>query len=495
MVFLGLDIGTSGCKGVFIGLSGNVLAYAYKPYPTFRHQTGWIEQDPRDWWQAAIDVVAHCFHQSGLHKDDIKACGVTGHFSTVVLVDSEGVPTGNAILYSDFRATKEAQELGDKFGFETFTNRTGLQRHYFANLPVTKLRWLIKHDPERVRMARWILEPNDYINLYLTRKAGADHVQMGWSGLVGRGETTVNSMLADFAGCDASLWPERIHPVEVLGTVTEKASKEIDLKPGIPVVAGTGDGICGILGAGVVKPGVVVDCAGSTGIVGVAVEHDTFIDEEIFTVRAEGLIKNVDLAYSSMANAGNCLEWFVSAWSGRSDQDIDFVSLERECVLETEGPGEVIFLPYLDGAYSPAVDPEARGAFLGLSAHHRRSHLYRAILEGVAYGMAEVIYKLEDRPEAIRAAGGGAASDFWLQIKADILGLPVERIACVHTGCIGAAILGAVGGGFYDSVIEASDNLVKITGRVEPDPYKHRKYLDVAKAFNNAFSCLRDIKI
>src|SRR5229473_227731 len=433
-VLVGLDVGTTGVKAVAISPDGRVLATASEEYALSTPRPGWAEQDPEDWWRAA---------QACLERLPVGHVGLSGQMHGLVVLDAEDSVLRPAILWNDQRTAAECMEIEARVGLERLIELTG--NRALTGFTAPKLLWLRRHEPDTYARIRHVLLPKDYVRLRLTGEHAIDAADAS------------GTLLFDVAG---RRWSNEVCaalevPLEWLPPVHESTE-----------IAGAGDQAAAALGVGIASVGPVSVVLGTSGVVFAvlpAYAPDVRARVHVFCHAVPGTWH----AMGVMLSAAGSLAWL------RRVVGADYGVLDDEAARWAPGTEGLLFAPYLAGERTPHADPDARGAFAGLSLRHDRGALARATLEGVAYGLRdslELLRSLGVRPELGRASGGGAASDLWLRIVASVLGLPLERTESEEGSAFGAALLAGVRAGVFRDAADAVARCVRVRDRVEPDP-------------------------
>jgi xylulokinase len=448
----GIDVGTTATKGVAIDPDGDVLARAEAGYPLSTPRPGWAEQDPEDWWRATEKVLGDLTEAAG----DPAGIGLSGQMHGLVALDASDAVLRPAILWNDQRTQAECEEIERTIGLDKLIALTG--NRALAGFTAPKLLWLRANEPDVYDRIARIALPKDYVRLRLTGEHATDVsdasgtllldvAHRGWSGQV----------------LDAL----QINP-DWLPRVLESPETSGHTQAGVPVAAGAGDQAAGALGVGVDKPGPLSVALGTSGVVFAAL--DAFAADP--EARVHAFCHAVPQAWHAMGvmlSAAGSLTWLRHV----TDPQAPFDALLKEAEAWPPGTEGLTFLPYLAGERTPHADPDARGAFTGLSIRHDRGALVRAVLEGVAFGLRDsldLIAGLGEAPQLGRISGGGARSEEWTRIIASTLDLPLERVAVDEGAAFGAAILGGVAADVWPDVHTAVAATVKPRGRVDPEP-------------------------
>jgi xylulokinase len=500
---LGIDVGTTSTKVVLADPLAGVLAQASEPVALSSPHPGWAEADPAQWWaNLATLVPAVLAAASGatgrpVTAADIAAVATTGMVPAVIPVDDGGRPLRSAILQNDARATTEIRELAAALPDLDFVARTGSALTQQSVGPT--LLWLARHEPDTWASAATVQGSYDWL---ATRLGAAPHVERNWaleSGLFELeqdGALTplqpVRDALARLAGIKPDLIPPVADPGTVIGEVSRGAAAETGLGPGTPVVAGGADHVLSAYAAGLASPGDWLVKLGGAGDILVVSGHP-LVDERLYLDAHP--VSGLWLPNGCMATSGSLIRWFQSVSGGAS-----VAELEAEAIAAT--PAELICLPYFLGEKSPLHDPDLRGAFLGLHLGHTRGDMYRAILEGIAYGFrhhAEIFTerKVALRPSA-RVSNGGSKSLVWKQILADALGVALEPVLDHPGAALGAALaagVAAAGAPTPQAWAAAASvpGMVTIGAPIEPDPAHAARYAEAYQIYRDAGAALAPI--
>ncbi len=425
-VLFGLDVGTTGVKGIAIDPDGAVVARAERGYALATPRPGWAEQDPEDWWEATQVVLGQLRSAAGAPA----GIGLSGQMHGLVALDSRDEVLRPAILWNDQRTAAECREIEDTLGLDRLIALTG--NRALPGFTAPKLLWLRRHEPETFGRIARVLLPKDYVRLRLCGEHATDASDASGTLLLDVARRRWSEEVLGALELDPAWLPRVYEGPEVAGHTAE----------GVPVAAGGGDQAAGAVGVGVDRPGPLSIVLGTSGVVFAALPK--------FAADPEGrvhafchAIPGAWHAMGVMLSAAGSLAWLRGVVGGTYDE------LDAAASQWPAGTEGVLFLPYLAGERTPHVDADARGAFVGLELRHDRGALARAVLEGVAFGLRDsldLIASIGEPPVAGRVSGGGARSDLWLQIVASALELPLERVAVDEGAAFGAAILCRRGG-------------------------------------------------
>jgi xylulokinase len=467
----GLDVGTSGVKGLALDAEGGVLAAAEASYPLSTPRPGWAEQDPEDWWRAAEAVLAQLRAAAGAPQ----GIGLSGQMHGLVALDSDDRVLRPAIIWNDQRTGAECSEIEATLGLARLTALTG--NRALTSFTAPKLLWLRHHEPDVFARIARIALPKDYVRLRLCGVHATDVADASGTLLLDVAERRWSEEVLDALALDPAWLPRVLESPQVSGATAD----------GVPVAAGAGDQAAGALGVGVDRPGPVSVVLGTSGVVFAALERYA-ADPQVRVQTFCHAIPDTWHAMGVMLSAAGSLRWLQAILGA----DYDVLTAEASAwAPTTEG---LTFLPYLAGERTPHDDPDARGAYTGLSLRHDRGALVRALFEGVAFGLRDsldLISELGGRPALGRVSGGGARSKEWLRIVASVLELPLERVAVEDAAAFGAALLGGVAGGVWPDVPAAVAATVRPRELIEPVSEWISPYRTARERFRALYPALR----
>ncbi len=495
-IVIGLDIGTSGTKGIAVDAGGQLLASALVEYPLSNPKPGWAEQDPADWRRAALAVLSELAARLGPKAKDVKALGLTGQMHGSVFLDADNNVLRPAILWCDQRTVKQCDKITATVSAERLIEM--VCNPALTGFTAPKILWVRENEPDVYEKTRRVLLPKDYVRFCLTGEFATDVADASGTLLFDVRNRTWHAELMSMLGIDPAWMPRAYEGPEVTGHLTARAAEATGLPAGIPVVAGGGDQAAGGIGCGIIRRGIISSALGTSGVV-FAFADDVHLDP---AGRVHTFCHSVPGKWHVMGvmlSAGGALRWFRDALcepekiaaAERGVDPYEIITAEADRVpLGAEG---LMFLPYLTGERTPHKDPYARGAFVGLSLRHARAHMARAVLEGVSYGMRdslEIVREMGIAVEQVRASGGGAKSAVWRQMQADVYGSPLVTINVDEGPAFGAALLATVAAGLYDSVEEACDAAISVRETCAPDADRARAYDRWFNEYQQAYRAL-----
>lgn len=492
------DLGTTGNKASLYSPDGKLLAAAFKGYDTAFPEPGWAEQNPADWWEAVCVTTRELLAKARVQPREVACITFSAQMMGCLIVDRQGHPLRNSIIWADTRALEQAQSLIDRVGAEEVYQITGHRAS--ASYSLAKLLWIRDNQPDLYVRAHKVLHAKDYIVARLTGAFATDYSDASGMNLLDLTTLNWSDPILSAMQIDPSLLPDLHGSTDVVGGITPAAAAETGLLPGTPVVIGGGDGSCAAAGAGVVRVGSAYNYVGSSSWIGIATERPIF-DPAQRTFTWVHVVPGLFSPTGTMQAAGYSYQWTreqlgapeaaLAAQEGGSAYEY----MNRLAESVPPGADNLLYLPYLLGERSPRWNPLARGAFVGLSVKHTRAHMVRAVLEGVTFNLRVILDAFLEQGidiGAIRVIGGGAKGALWRQIMADIYEHPIHKLVMLDEATsLGAAVTGGVGVGLF------KDFSVAETWAVEeerlPNPETQVVYRKLYGVFNRAYAALEPI--
>ncbi len=497
---LGIDGGTAAIKAGLYDLQGNALAYGSATYDTNFPQPGWAEQNPDDWWHGLVQATRACLAQVDVRPEEIIGISADATTCTIVLLDDQGQHIGPAMLWMDVRAAAQAQQI--------FASGDQALRYSLAGCNAEwmppKVLWLKQHQPERYRQARSIVEYADWIGYRLTGKLALNinTVTQRWYYDSRAGGWPLSFYEAIGLDDLRPKLPADVLPLgTVLGGLQQDAAQALGLPGGIPVAVNGGDAFISLLGLGVVHPGDLGLITGSSNVLaGLSAERFHF--PGIFGAFPDAVLPGLFLVEGGQVSTGTVLTWFrnhfakdliaQSAATGVSA----YTLLEAEAAPVPAGAEGLIALDYFQGNRTPHTDSLARGAIWGLSLQATRGHVYRALMEGIAFGTRDILETFKTHNYTVQrivASGGATRSQLFMQIYADIAGVPIMLTSEPEATLLSSAILAAYAAGAFPSLPEASAQMVRMAASYTPDHERHEHYNRFYQLYAETYPQLRPL--
>ncbi len=481
---IGIDCGTESVRAGVFNMSGRPLAYGVKEYPLTLPRPGWAEQNPNDWWHAITLAVREAVQKAGVKPERIRGISADATSCTVVVMDKSGNHMRNAIIWMDVRAADQSKRIAASGDPALKYNGWGSVSPEW--MPCKAL-WLKENEPEVYHNAYRVMEFTDWIMYKLTGEYVAsintatarwyyDRPSGGWP-LSFYEKIGLEDLIDKF--------PQRVLDLgEVVGPLAPQAAEALGLPAGIPISQGGADAFVAMIGLNVVRPGRLAFITGSSHL-HLGLSEKEFHAPGIFGGFPDAVIPGLSMVEGGQVSTGSVLKWFRDHFCHGLREEANVLGLDVYALLDKRAqalpPGSegLIVLEYWQGNRTPWVDPDARGTVWGLSLAHRPEHVFRAIMEGIAYG-TELIFQNFARHgfafDEIVACGGPVKSELWMQIHADVSGRPILFTEVAQAPALGSAVLAAVGAGLYSDIAEASDHMVHFKSRLEPDFSRHEEY-------------------
>lgn len=470
---MGIDVGTGGTRVVIVDASGRILVSVTEEHEAFASpHIGWAEQRPEDWWRAARIAIHKALHGSKLTGDPIACVGFSGQMHGAVMLDGAGEVVRPALIWCDVRTQKQCDELTAQLGRKRLIELTS--NPALTNFTLTKLLWTREHEPDNWRRVRSVMLPKDYVRFKLTGQAATDVADASGTLMLDVARRRWSAEIIEAARIDESVLPALYESPAVCGKVSAAGAEATGLSTGTPVVAGAGDQAAGAVGMGIVTPGTVSATIGTSGVVFAATDHPvTDLQGRLHTF-CHAIPDRWHVMGVTQA-AGLSLRWLRDTFFRDCGKDSGEIYDRMTAEAETAPPGseKLLWAPYLMGERAPYLDPNVRGALVGLTASHGRAHVIRAVLEGVAFSLRDTFTIFEEMripAKHIRLGGGGARSPLWRRIQSEVYGQEVEIVEAEEGAAYGAAILAGVGANLWPSVQAACASAVRVAERVRPNP-------------------------
>ncbi len=494
MAFLiGLDISTTGAKAILLDTAGKVVQTATSVYPLSTPKPLWSEQNPHDWWQGAKDSLQSVLQTSGADPKDVIGIGLTGQMHGLVLLDKANRVLRPAILWNDQRTAAQCEQMVNILGPDTLIQITG--NPALTGFTTSKILWVREHEPEIFKQVAHILLPKDYVRFRLTGQYAIDCADASGTTLLDISKRDWSEEIIEAFSINRNWLPDVFEGPEITGTVTSDAAAILGIPADVPVIAGGGDQAAQAVGVGAVKEGTIALTLGTSGVV-FAPTGTPYIDPQ---GRLHAMCHSLPPAEGQgwhlmgvMLSAGGSLRWYRDT----CQPGLDYDSIVKTAAEIPPGSEGLLFLPYLTGERTPYPDPFARAGFIGLTIRHTQSHMARAVLEGVAFGLRDSLALVKQAGlgdvQQIRISGGGARSAIWRQIIADVMNIELVTVNTKEGACYGAALLAGVGTGLWSDVNLACQTTIKTMTTIQPKPENVKIYESYYQNYRALYPALKD---
>jgi len=497
--FLGIDVGTSGTKALVMNAKGKVLATATAEHPIYSPRPGWSEQKPDEWWDSVGRATRAVVKKSKVNPASIVAMGLSGQMHGLVITDAAGRPLRPSLIWNDQRTAPQAAAIEKKVGGRSrLISLVG--NAAMTSFTLTKLLWVRDHEPRIYDRIRHFLLPKDYIRLKLTGEYVGEVSDMSGTLMLDQKKRTWSKEIISIFQLDASILPPVVESHEVTGRLTEAAAEALGLRAGVLVVGGGGDQPIGAVGNGVVRDGLLSATMGTSGVVythssAYRVDPQSRINTFCSCVDGEWCMFGCVLA------AGGSFQWLRNTLGGAEvaeakRRNVDpYELLTAAASAAPAGCEGVYWLPYLTGERTPHPDPSARAGWIGVHSRTGRNELIRAVMEGATFAMGDVVDLMRARGvkiQQVRLSGGGARSQFWRQLQADIYGSSCATINSEEGPAYGASLLAAVGAGEYRDIRQACAAAVKVVRTIKPDAKTKRLYQKLHEQYDRLYPALAE---
>ncbi|MDR1078170.1 MAG: hypothetical protein LBL55_05865 [Propionibacteriaceae bacterium] len=499
---IGIDTGTTGVKAKVYDLTGAIMAEAYREYGCVYPQPGWVEQDINMLSRSNEEVLREAIEKSGVDPKDIKSIGFSTQRALHLYIDDQGrlLRDGMGLSWQDARCAAEVDWIRNELGTEYYYQTTGMPPSVVWSAP--HIMWMQKHEPEVFARTARVLNTQEWFLHEMGAKDGwyQDYPNGSLFGLMNARTFEWDTELCAKMGIDPALLSTLVPSGTQVGVVDAQASARTGLAEGTPLVTGGGDQACGAVGAGVVATGVAEVTLGTSGVAIAHYDEPRFDPGCAIACEASAIAGERKWVAEGLTNAAAAsYRWFRDkiGYIGRMVQmlggDVDFDILNRMADKVPAGSQGLLYLPYLAGSQTPNFDAEARGGFLGLTLTHGTGAMARAVMEGVAFEMRDILETftgMGTQVDEIRLSGGATKSPLWCQIQTDIYRRPTLALKEGECAVLGAAMLGAVGAGVFSSMGEAVDSMVQVTSTYEPNEAVGERYDEIFAIFRQVYKSL-----
>ena len=500
--FLAFDFGTESVRGALFDLRGNMVCTETREYGTSFPKQGWAEQKPDEWWKSFLAVARDILGRCGIPKEEIRSVAVDTTSCTVVLLDRDFKPLRNAIIWMDVRSFRQAERIA---GCGADILRYNGYGSVSAEWMPCKALWVKENEPDIYSRTAYVCEFQDWINYRLTGEfvGSINNTTIRWYYDPRGGGWPVDFYEKIGLGDVIAKFPESVLELgKPVGHLRQALAKQLGLAENTTVVQGGADAYIGILGLGAVKPGRLAFITGSSHLMLGHTERG-FNKKGIFGAFPDCVVPGLFVVEGAQISTGSVLKWFKDNFISREYEEEAakrglslYEYLNGMAGKIRTGSEGLIVLNYWQGNRNPLVDSQVRGAVWGLSLKHTPVHIYRAVMEGVSYGTEHIMRYFREAgfvPQEIYACGGATQSGLWMQIQSDVLGIPIYLTEEPNAPLLGDAILASYGAGFFGSIEEAAESMVRIKKRIEPDLKKTEIYRYYVDRYIDTYPALKEL--
>ncbi|PTI04953.1 xylulokinase [Staphylococcus xylosus] len=481
---LGIDIGTSSVKVIAVNNKGEVLETMSEPLHLIQPQPGYNEQHPDRWFEATKSCIKQLLKRDTMQHIHVKGISLSGQMHSLVILDDTYKPIRNAILWNDTRSTAQCATIKNIFGAYVLSNPV------LEGFTLTKLLWVKDNEPNHWHKITTFLLPKDYVRFKLTGKINMEYSDASSTLLFDSKE----KMWSEIIGAQFdihNIYPPLVASGEMVGYVENTLAQSLGFQNKVAVFAGGGDNACGALGAGITHPSDTLCSIGTSGTLLTCEDNRNRVYRQNLhyfnhVIEDKAYVMGVTLA------AGDSLNWLKKQVCSHLTFE-QIMDLANESTIGAHG---LIFTPYLSGERTPHGDAYIRGSFVGLSNTHSKSDIARSVIEGITYSLYETLVHLREKGKEIThitSIGGGAKSDFWLQLQADIFNANVSKLKYEEGPCMGAAMIAIAGLGWYENVDAIVEQFISYEHTFHPDKEKHKRYMNYFEIYRDVYDHTRPL--
>lgn len=485
---LGVDLGTSAVKVSAVDKTGAIVAQESFDYELSNPKPGYSEQNPEDWVSGTTIAIVRLILNDGIKPEEIEGISYSGQMHGLVLLDENNQVLRPAILWNDTRTTKQREEIIEKMG-DRYVEITRNQPLEGFTLP--KILWVKKNEPNIFAKAKTFLLPKDYLRYRMTGKIAMEYSDAAGTVLLDVANKEWSKEVCDAFDIPTSMCPPLIESIGYAGNISESYSLFSGISTDTKVFGGAADNAAGAVGSGILAPNMVMASIGTSGVV-LKYEDNSNVDYQGKLHFFNHAIPNKFYTMGVTLAAGYSLSWLKKTF-GPTDDFSDFVASAAE---STVGANGLVFTPYIVGERTPYADANIRGSFIGVDGTHKRNDFVRSVLEGIIYSFADIMDIFQEKGQdfdTVVSIGGGAKSPLWLQIQADIFNKKVVSLKNEQGPGLGAAMLAAVGLGWFDTVQDCAKEFVAFGDEYQPNPENVAKYAQMHKIYRKVYEATAPI--
>lgn len=480
---IGVDLGTSAVKVLLVDQKGSVVREISKSYPLIQEKSGYSEQETEDWVEKTTEAISELVADFQGQSTDIEGISFSGQMHGLVILNEDKKVLRNAILWNDTRTTEQCQQIYDIIGKEKLLQIT--KNVALEGFTLPKILWVKQYESSIFEKIHVFLLPKDYLRYRMTGEISMDFSDAAGTLLLDPAKKEWSTELCQQLGIDAAICPPLVESSDFVGTITKEFAKKTGLSKKTKVFAGGADNACGAIGAGILSPGKTLCSIGTSGVV---LSYEDTRDRD-FQGKIHYFNHGKENAYYTMGvtlAAGYSLSWFKEVFANEENFN-DFVSGIEEI---PPGANGLLFTPYIVGERTPYPDANIRGSFIGMDSKHTRAHFIRAVIEGITFSLndsIEIFRKSGKKIDTIVSIGGGAKSETWLQIQADIFNAEIVKLNSEQGPGMGAAMLAAYGCGWFPSLDECADVFLNWAKVYTPIPENVSTYRELFSIYQDVY--------
>lgn len=485
---IGIDLGTSAVKTILVDQNGCVVAEASESYPLIQIRSGFSEQDPEKWViQTKNALIKLCSLFEG-DPNDIEGISFSGQMHGLVILDENHDILRNAILWNDTRTSTQCERIIEEFGEEMLEIS---KNRVLEGFTLPKILWVQEHEPELFKQIAVFLLPKDYVRYRMTGKIHSEYSDAAGTLLLDVSKKEWNKQICEKFEISENICPPLVDSHDLVGTVLPDVANEVGLSSKTKVFAGGADNACGAIGAGILSFDYTLSSIGTSGVI-LSYEEDR---ERDYKGKVHFFNHAKADAYYSMGvtlSAGQSLTWFKNTFA----KDESFEQMMEGIEDIPVGSDGLLFTPYLFGERTPYPDSSIRGSFIGINGAHKRSHFVRAVMEGITFSLQESIqiFRQEGKiVDTVISIGGGAKSDTWLQMQADIFKAKVVKLESEQGPGLGAAMIAAYGAGLFESLDECAKKFIQFKAEFHPQKDNIEKYDQLFEIYQMIYRNTKEI--
>lgn len=486
---IGVDLGTSSVKVLLMNQNGEVCSEVSRSYPLIHEKSGYSEQDPAEWIDKTVEALKELTDQFDGSAEDIQGISFSGQMHGLVLVDEENRVLRHAILWNDTRTTEQCKQIYEMAGEKRLLEIT--KNPALEGFTLPKLLWVKQHEPELFEKAAVFMLPKDYLRFKLAGKIHSEYSDAAGTLLLDAGRKMWSEEMCRLTGIDIKICPPLVESHDCVGSLVPAIAEETGLSPETKVFAGGADNACGAIGSGILSEGKTLCSIGTSGVV---LSYEERNDKD-FQGKVHYFNHGEENAYYTMGvtlAAGHSLSWFKDTFA----KNESFDSLMADISEVPIGSNGLLFTPYLSGERTPHADSQIRGSFIGMDSSHTRSDFVRSVIEGITFSLNESIEIFRESGKLIDTVisiGGGAKSDAWLQIQADIFNSTIVKLSSEQGPAVGAAMIAAYGCQWYESLEACADEFITYEKTYRPIPENVEKYQELFQLYKQVYAETRKL--